>query len=274
CASDFKRGPLVQISTTSPWPGCDPGGFGPGPFPDNVEIEPHVAVNPLNPKNVVAVWSAGRFRGMVTAVSFYGGRGWQQVPVPGLSVCLGGTAFEAVTDERIAFAANGDLYLITGAFNRTHVHTGTLVSKSTDSGLHWSVPAVLSETTDPHDDGAQPLITGDPTDARFVYAVWDGSSNGHRGPTVFTRTTDAGHTWEPTRTIVSTDPQDYVQMSQLLFLPDGTLVNAYELVNVKDSGHGIQQDFSLQVIRSADHGQTWSSPALAVTMLPLYGGDI
>src|SRR5437899_2229225 len=58
-ATDFKRGPLVQLSSTSPWPGCDPGGFGPGPLADNAETEPHFSVNPVNPKNLVAVWTAG-----------------------------------------------------------------------------------------------------------------------------------------------------------------------------------------------------------------------
>ena len=116
------------------------------------------------------------------------------------------------------------------------------------------------------------MITPDPADARRLYASWDGSDNGHRGPAVFTRTTDGGRSWEPARGIVQPKPQDYVQFSQLLVLPDGTLVDVYDLVNVKDSGHGIEESFSLQVIRSTDHGLTWSSPNSALTLLPLYGG--
>jgi len=201
-----------------------------------------------------------------------GGKRWEQVLVPGLNVCSGGTQFEAPVDSRLCFAPSGDLYLITAVFTRTSVDAAILVSKSTDGGLHWGVPTILVETTDPRDAFAIPSITPDPTYARFVYAIWDGSDLGHRGPAMFTRTTDAGRTWEPVRTIVRTDPQDYVQFSQILVLPDGTLIDAYELVNVKDSGHGIQQTFSLQVVRSTDRGQTWSSPVQAVTMLPLYGG--
>src|SRR5262249_11368929 len=156
------------ISTTSPWPGCEPGGFPPLALTDDVEVEPHFAVNPANPKNVVAVWAAGRFRGMVAGVSFDGGKRWQQVPIPGLTVCSGGTEFEAAVDEWLAFAPNGDLYLVTGAFNRTHVHGGLMVAKSTDGGLHWGSPTTILTNDDPHVSGDQPRITADPFDSRFV----------------------------------------------------------------------------------------------------------
>jgi hypothetical protein len=117
------------------------------------------------------------------------------------------------------------------------------------------------------------VIVADPADARRVYAVWDGADNGHRGPAVFTRTTDGGRTWDPPRAIVSPKPQDYVQFSQLLVLPDGTLVDVFEFVNVKDSGHGIEQSATLQMIRSTDRGVTWSSPVSVVDMLPLARPD-
>jgi len=162
--------------------------------------------------------------------------------------------------------------LITGVFTRTTVDNAILVSKSADGGVDWSLPTILVESTDSRFGFEIPTVTADPTDARFVYAIWDGSDHGHRGPAMFSRTSDAGHTWELGRVIVQTDPQDYVQFSQLLILPDGTLVDAYELVNVKDSGHGIEKNFSLQVMRSTDRGQTWSSPVQALKMLPLYGG--
>jgi len=55
--SDFRLGPLIQISGDSPFVGCDPGGFGPGPLADNAETEPYVVVNPTNPKNIVAAWA-------------------------------------------------------------------------------------------------------------------------------------------------------------------------------------------------------------------------
>ena len=147
---------------------------------------------------------------------------------------------------------------------------GIAVCKSTDGGLHWSQPILLEGL---NSDLHLAVIVPDPADARRLYAIWDGADNGHRGPAVFTRTTDGGINWEPPRAIVQTKPQDYVQFSQLLVLPDGTLLDVYDLVDVKDSGHGIEQSLSLQVIRSTDHGLTWSSPTPAVTLLPVYGGQ-
>jgi hypothetical protein len=152
--------------------------------------------------------------------------------------------------------------------------SGVAVCKSTDGGLHWSQPVVLQGPT-----GFVPaeiaVLTPDPADARRLYAVWDGAYNGtgQGGPAVFTRTTDGGSTWETPRAIVQPKPQDYVQFSQLVVLPDGTLVEVYDLVDIKNSGHGIEQTFTLQTIRSTDHGLTWSSPIQAVTLLPLYGGQ-
>jgi hypothetical protein len=222
---------------------------------------------------MVAVWIGGSFNGLGSAVSFDGGKHWQQVTIPGLSTCTGGTAeFDGNSDPWISFTVNGDVHLICGAFNRSSGRGAILATKSSDGGLHWSRPALLADTTDARFGPDHPSITADPTDARLVYAIWDGSSLGHRGPAIFARSTDGGSTWEAGRAIVQTDPQDYVQFSQILVLPDGTLVDAYEMVNVKDSGHGIQQDFSLGVTRSTNHGQTWSSSTEVISMLPLYGG--
>jgi len=263
-ANDFKRGPLLDLSDPDILAACGSNG---------TEMECPVAVNPTNPKNLVTVWIGGWFKGITAAVSLDGGKRWQQVAIPGLSICsTAPMAFEFSFDPWLSFAPNGDLHLVCGALTLNPWRAAMLASKSTDGGLHWSTPVALADTIDSRFGPDHPSITADPTDARFVYAMWDGSDLGHRGPAIFARTTDGGRTWEPGRAIVRTDPQDYVQFSQVFVLPDGTLVNLYELVKVKDSGHGIQQDLSLQVVRSADRGQTWSGPLSVTTMLPLYGG--
>jgi Neuraminidase (sialidase) len=150
---------------------------------------------------------------------------------------------------------------------------GIAVCKSTDGGLHWSGPVVLQDFSD---ETHLAVITADPADARRLYAIWDGTPNGQghggTGTAVFSRTTDGGNTWESPRAIVQPKPQDYVQFSQLLVLPNGTLVSVYEEVDIKDSGHGIEQSFSLKAIRSTDRGLTWSTPGQVVTLLPVYGG--
>jgi hypothetical protein len=266
-------GPLIELSRPNAVAGCDDHFV---TFPETSmavddAFEPFVAVNPVNPKNIVAVWIQGLLQNIIAAVSLDGGRTWQQVPVP-FTICSGGPLLGA-GDERVYFAPNGDAYVIAVVGNDMPTR-GIAVCKSTDGGLHWSQPVILEGPA-----GLVPtdlaVMAPDPADARRLYAIWDGSykGTGQGGPAVFTRTTDGGSTWEPPRPIVQPKPQDYVQFSQLIVLPDGTLEDVYELVNVNNSGHGIEQTFSLQVIRSTDHGVTWSSPIQALTLLPVYGPD-
>ena len=263
-------GPLIELSRPNAVGACDTGFPGPpGNWTLDDTFEPFMAVNPVNPKNIVAVWIQGLLQNIIAAVSLDGGRTWQQVPVP-FTTCSGGPYLGA-GDERICFAPNGDLYAI-AVVGMDLPSRGVAVCKSTDGGLHWSGPITLDGPKGfVPDDIAE--VVPDPADARRLYAIWAGSDNGHRGPAVFTRTTDAGKTWEPARAIVQPTPQDYVQFSQLLVAPDGTLVDVYELVDVKNSGHGIQQTASLQVSQSLDHGLTWSAPSPGPVMTPVLRAD-
>ena len=70
-------------------------------------------------------------------------------------------------------------------------------------------------------------ITADPTDANYVYAVWDrlGASGG--GPAFFARTTDGGNTWEAARSIFDPGPQSQTIGNVIVVLPNGTLVNLF-----------------------------------------------
>src|SRR5206468_9504997 len=136
---------------------------------------------------------------------------------------------------------------------------------SSDGGLHWSAATLVSGNVDLPPE--HPSITADPTNARLVYALWDGSRSGKRGPAVFARTIDGGLTWEAPRTIVETDPQSFIQFSQILVLPDGTLVDIFELFQ-KQPNKPVAST-NLQIVRSNDHGQTWSTPINAVIMTPL-----
>jgi hypothetical protein len=262
-ANDFRLGPLVRVSfDPSPFADCDPGSF-PGPTPDyqsdDEEKETFVAVNPTNPKNIVAIWIAGKQKGNVAGVSFDGGRRWQNVVIPGLTKCSGGV-FEAAADPWVSFAPNGDLYQVSAAWDRTITHFGILVSKSLDGGLHWTVPLILAETTDRSINIDKPAINADPTDARFVYAVWEFTVNGNKSSAMFSRTTDAGRTWEPARAIYQPATGDNATGGhQIRVLPNGVLVDLF--LDYKLSNAGTRKDGTLSIIRSTDRGQTWSAPS-------------
>lgn len=260
-AQDTPVGPLVELSRPNAVGTCDDGFSLPGTWTLDDAAEPFVAVNPVHPNNIVATWWQGPLQNVVAAVSLDAGQTWQKVPIP-FTVCSGG-AFLAAGDERLAFAPNGDLYAFVVLGNSLATRT-TAVSKSTDGGLHWSAPILQTNTEYPND---LTVITADQTDTRFLYAVWDGTAAGKRGTAVFTRTTDGGATWEPARPIVQPDPQSFVQFSQILVLPNGTLVDIYEFYEQQPNKPVTFTN--LQLLRSIDRGLTWSPPTNAVTMTQL-----
>src|SRR5207302_628968 len=159
-------GPLIELSQPNPVGTCDDGFRIPG-ITLNDTFEPYVTVNPRNPNNVVATWTLGPIQNVVAGVSFNGGRTWQQVPLP-LTLCSGGS-YVAAGDPWLSFAPNGDLYAINLAGSSPSAAISTVI-KSTDGGLHWSAPVLLTSSADL--TPGRPTIAVDSTDARFVYAFW------------------------------------------------------------------------------------------------------
>ena len=261
-------GSLVELSRPNAVGTCNTGFNTFGTWPTDETDEPSIVVNPVHPNNIVAAWLQGPFQDVVSAASFDGGQTWQQVPLP-LTVCSGGP-FLGTGDQWLSFAPNGVLYGIAGGINAWPSSVVYEVVKSTDGGLHWTTSVL------PGSDGVDPppehgSLTADPTNAAFVYAIWDGHSSPHSTSAVFARTTDGGSTWEPPRAIVQPAPQSFIQFSQILVLPNGTLVDLYEFYAQQPNGPITET--SLQLLRSTDHGQSWSTPVNAVTMTPLYNPD-
>ena len=281
-STDTGPGPVVatgdgsvRVSVQNPFsPNC--AGAATGTLYPNAEVEPYLAVNPANSANFIAVWqqdrwSNGSSQGVVTGVSMNSGQSWQIRTVP-FSICAGGTAanggnFARATDPWVTFSPNGVAYQMalssTGGTFTADSDNAMLVSRSTDGGLTWSTPAILVR------DGAQAFndknaITADPTDARFVYAVWDRLPAGGGGPAYLARSTDGGLTWEPARSIFDPGVNSQTIGNLVVVLPNGTLVNLFTRI---DGGPNNTQSASVAVIRSTDHGATWSAPIRVADML-------
>ena len=225
------------------------------------EVEPYVAINPTNPANVIGVWqqdrysSGGASRGLMTGVSFDGGNTWSPRSIP-WSQCSGGE-YQRATDPWVTFSPDGTAHQIAlgvsgGDFTPDAV-SAILASRSTDGGITWSSPATLLRNEGSQFFNDKESITADPTDSRFVYAVWDRLQNNAGGPTIFTRTTDGGITWEPARSIHTPPSSGQTIGNVIRVLPDGTLVNLFTQI--------VGTIQTLQVIRSADRGVSWSAPS-------------
>jgi hypothetical protein len=255
---------LVELSRPNAVGTCDTGFHAVAMTLDDA-AEPYVAVNPAHPNNIVAAWIQGPFQDVIAAASFDGGVTWQQVPLP-LTLCSGGP-YPAAGDPWLSFAPSGDLYCITLAGPSFTVLTA-LVCKSTDGGLHWSTPLTLDTPAFSPD---KTTLTADFKDSRFVYATWVRQPVKNRTNLAFARTTDGGNTWEPARDILQTSPGQQAYNTQVLVLPDGTLVDIFYLQFAKPNQPVTQ--LGVQLMRSTDKGVSWSAPIPAVNMQTILRTD-
>src|SRR6266566_5292305 len=282
--------PSPPANGNSPFASCDISGLLiPGETNYvNTELEPWVAVNPTNSANIIGVYQQDRFtfggaRGLAAAVTHNGGTTWSST-YPHFSSCAGGTEanggdFQRASDPWVTFSPNGDAYFISlsltflGPVSTTG--SGVLVSKSTDGGDTWNNPVTLVRNTGDADVAPfffndKESITADPFNSNYVYAVWDRlrkpgeaesvnaeHSFAFRGDTLFARTTDGGKTWGPARTIYATSSLTGTIGNEIAVLPNGTLVDIFD--SLQGSGRN-EPGYDTMVMRSTDHGATWSDP--------------
>src|ERR671934_1217964 len=276
-AGDFTATRPVDVSGLSPFASCTVGG--PGTNFVNSEVEPFVAVNPANPNNIVGVfqqdrWSNGGSHGLVASTSHDGGATWAESWAH-FSTCAGGTAanggnYDRSSDPWVTFSPNGAAYFISLSASADLLTSAVLVSKSREGGSTWSEPATLISERSAFNFNDKESITADPTNSSYVYAIWDRSekpgenasfnalhSFAFRGPATFSRTTNGGATWSAPRNIMPTNANVFTIGNQIAVLPDGSLVDVFELFH----GSGRQpspNQFTESLMRSTDKGLTWS----------------
>lgn len=261
--------PQYRASSASPFgANCD-GVAANGTVYTNAEVEPSLAINPGNTMAMAAVWqedrwSTGGARGIVAAASADGGKTWTQQPMP-YTRCGGGTPanggdYPRASNAWITVSPDGTLNQLALAFSggvlQADSTSAVLASRSTDGARTWSATTVLIRDTDGsfNDKGA---VTADPVNPLFVYAVWDRLSPANTGPTMFTRSTDGGATWETAHAIFDPGVNNQTISNLVVVLPNGMLVNLFVEV---DGLANNQFTAHFSVIRSSDNGQTWSAP--------------
>ncbi|MGH8828959.1 MAG: sialidase family protein [Jiangellaceae bacterium] len=283
---------LVQVSGASPIAGCELDGPQSGNIFENSEVEPYVAVNPLDPDNLIATWQQDRYsnggsQGLLTASSFDGGLSWTLNADTKSSLCTGGTAanggdYERASDPWVVFSPDGTAYLMSlsvddspegGGFGTSP--NAMLAMRSTDGGVTWEDPVTLRRDESPNVLNDKNTMTADPNDSDFVYAVWDRlvsppgeaapprvfeNSVAFRGPVLFARTTDGGDTWEPAREIFNPGTIAQTIGNQIVVLPDnaqfdGELVDVFDMI--RNSNQHKTRGFNIALIRSDDRGTTW-----------------
>jgi hypothetical protein len=285
-ASPFVLGPTSTASGLSPWtPGCG----GPGEaFPDsvnylNAEVETHVAVNPTNANNVVAFWQQDRWNdggshGNLAGYSTDGGATWGH-SAPAFTRCAGGTGntggYERGTDPWLSFSPNGRLHAITIGFDNSTARNAILAAFSTNGGATWSAPRIV-RFDNPRAVGNafndKETLTADPFNSSLVYATWQriispsettsqqgyNNARSYYSEAWFARSTDGGQSWEPARAIFAENGKLTQTIgNQVEVLPDGTLINGFNLIHARTNRQGTR-GYNVALVRSRDKGVTWS----------------
>jgi hypothetical protein len=230
----------VTTATNDPYIKCK---FGDGTGRNYVrsEVEPYAAVNPTNPKNVIAVfqqdrWSNGGAHGLAAGVTNDGGSSWAIVPLPFSACATGPTsdlAYERASDAWVSFGPGtptnrkgATAYAVSISFNQSPGKNGNTVGAavSYDGGMKWvnaqslhsdastgvDVPVADSNFQFFHDKES---VTADPKIPGTAYVVWDVligpnmsvdadlHAASFEDVTLFSKTTDFGVTWTPVRVI-------------------------------------------------------------------------
>ena len=257
CAADDSAPPrptpqpavtLTTVSGPSPYARC---GRGDRAVQRDSEVEPHLAVDPRDPRRLIATWqqdrrTTGGAIGTATAVSTDGGSAWRTRPVPGGAPC-GARGFAGASDPWVAIGADGGAYLGTLRFAvgrgprpvRAAIAVHGMAAGIGTRGAFgtWTAPGAITAGR-AFDD--KPSVTADPRRPGVAYVAW------HRGATtLLSRTSDGGATWSDPRAVRSF-PRTVGHV--IFVLPRGRLL-------MTALGFGRRQSFV--AARSDDAGRTW-----------------
>ena len=263
----------------------------------SAQNETTIAVNPANPRNIVAgtndyrVFVDREQRNDSTGwayTSFDGGKTWKNQVLPGLTIATGATgpltAMDSAGDPVLAFGPRNTVYYGNIVFSRgapaaggTEAPSGIVVSVSRDGGAHWARPTIIQL------DGTD--ATGTPTPTTFfndkiwlaadktsgrVYVSWTRFADTPEGdylesPIVVSASTDFGRSFAPFIRVDTTldaftgGLTPFSQGSNPQVSRDGTVYIAYEGTECATLACDGLDDRDVTVVaRSTDHGRTFS----------------
>ncbi|HWG23411.1 sialidase family protein [Actinospica sp.] len=257
----------------------------------SAQNETTVAVNPQNPRNLVAgsndyrVFNSREGRNDSSGwayTSFDGGRTWKNVELPGLTYQTGATGalsdMDSAGDPVLAFGPHNTVYYTNIVFSRLNAGSGIAVSVSHDGGLTWGAPSVVQLDGVLPDGTATPTnyfndknwISVDPRTGK-VYVTWtrftyDSAGNYVESPIVVKTSDNQGRSWSdayrisPTTTNFSGGLTAFAQGSNPQVTADGTVYVAYEgTVCATLACNGASDHDATVIAYSRDHGKTWTN---------------
>jgi hypothetical protein len=215
--------------------------------------EPSVAVNPRNPRNLLAASQVfqGQARGLATYASFDGGVTWHS------NGLLPGAVLGNEADVTVTFDQAGHGY-VSGGMSRGVVggEAGTAyVWRTDDGGRHFGPAVAAMRGSVDH-----PGLAADPAAGSSDLYLAGIAFHGSAGEVRFTRSTDSGRSFEPARSI---DPSHspYDRLTVLAAGPGGTVAVMYYTEPPDGS-------VTVNVATSTDHGASFAAPVRLGTVRP------
>lgn len=271
--------PVHLISHHDPFANCAIGASETGVNYPSSEVEPWVAVDPHNSRQVIGVyqqdrWSDGGARGLVAASSDDGTH-FTDRPLPMNACASGGLPYERASDAWVSFGPDGVAYLSGLNFDVTSPRNGVGAATSYDGGKTWKHLTQLIADTDPAFIDDKNSVTADPVHPGVAYQVWDridwipdGSDAHYDGPSYISITRDHGRTWTKARPFVDTSVIPNSQTLGNVIVADprnDVLYDFFEWQTYTDTNADTLSDLHFAVVKSTDQGRTWSKP---VTIAP------
>lgn len=233
--------------------------------------EPSLAVDPTNPRQLVATWLEQRAPddiGHVVAVSRDGGKSWARSLLPTVVACTGGR-YVRTSDPWVSIGRDGTVYvaaLAIGSATSAGINHDIVVSVSRDHGSSWEGPVVVHSGTSTQPD--KETVFADPRRAGVAYVVWAEYPAGETvepstNQVFFARTSDGGRTWSSPAAIYIGKAE--AQQNQLLMTAGGVLLDVFVEGSLPGTPHPPPLPEKIRVLRSTDQGQSWSPPIDAAT---------
>jgi hypothetical protein len=220
----------------------------------SVHAEPLVAVNPRDPRNLLAAGQAWNATGptLATYVSFDGGRSWRSnggLPMPA------GTL--AANDVTVAFDEAGRGFVCgTTLFGNGTTLRGIQVWRTSDGGRSFGAPVpALSGQSDDH-----PWLAA----AEDLHVVWSAQNLTALG---YGRSVDHGTSFEAARSIAAASRGAFVSQAMVAAGRDGVVGAVYHDVSSSKAPAGgpppgMRPEWTtdVQVVCSRDGGTTFDPP--------------
>jgi hypothetical protein len=236
--------------------------------PENARSESDLAVNPLNPSNMVG--SSKRFTNiagyafsLAAYATFDAGQTWTETILP--LTDTNGTTYPSTTDPAVAFDDLGDVYIVALPWRgETGPNAGQTIGmsiyKSSDGGLTWGAPVLIHAS---RTDDKQAVWADTNPSSPFkghVYAAWDDTSG--TGHMLFARTTDHGASWkgitqgaidQPAGSPIPNISDSF--SPEITVAPDGAVI----IVWAPLGGNAVK------FVTSSDGGSTFSTPKVVAS---------